>query len=83
MRNICCNVVIRNAVLPQETSECSENTDISYIMATFLKKFCENRRKLNVDILGVAVSSVETYGKLCCKTRSQILTLSSFQNLIY
>lgn len=46
MRGVCLNVVIRNDVLPLETSDCSENTDISYVMPTFLKKCYEDKKKI-------------------------------------
>lgn len=45
MTGVCLNVVIRNDVLPLETSDCSENTDISYVMPTFLKKCYEDKKK--------------------------------------
>ena len=44
MRVLCCNVVIYNDVLPVEISDCSDNTDSSHIMATFLKKCYEDKK---------------------------------------
>lgn len=44
MKGVCLNVVIRNDVLPLETSDCSENTDISYVMSTFLEKCYEDKK---------------------------------------
>lgn len=65
MRAVCGNAVIHNDVLLLEISDCSENTDIPYIMKTFLKKCYEDKK---LYILGVAVSSKEANGKLFCKT---------------
>lgn len=44
MRAVCCNAVIHNDVLLLEISDCSENTDIPYILATFLKKCYEDKK---------------------------------------
>lgn len=81
MRAVCCNAVIHHDVLLLEISDCSENTDIPYNMATFLKKCYEDKKikpqfETYLELLSPQRRPMANY---FVKQYDQIL----FQNFVY